>query len=263
MSPYYRPKRTRNIYKPQASKPFKLSRSKIDLFIECPRCFYVDRRLGVGRPPSFPFNLNSAVDTLLKKEFDHYRAKREPHPLMTENGIDARPHHVDQLDKWRQNFTGVEYLHVSTNLLIHGAIDDLWINGKKELIVVDYKATSNKERIDRLNDTWHISYKRQIEIYQWLIVKNGFRVSNTGYFVYCNGRTNRESFEQRLEFDINLIPYEGDYSWIERTITEAHNCLNGSIVPEGRWNCDYCRYRDAAYEVVEGHLEHQQGLPGF
>jgi len=81
MSEYYNPQRTRNIYDPQDSKSFKISRSKIDLFIECPRCFYLDRRLGIGRPPGFPFTLNTAVDALLKQEFDVYRAKGEAHRL--------------------------------------------------------------------------------------------------------------------------------------------------------------------------------------
>ena len=81
MSKYYNPKNTRNIFKPESKEPFRLSRSKIELFIDCPRCFYLDRRLGTGRPPGFPFSLNSAVDTLLKKEFDIHRAKGAPHPL--------------------------------------------------------------------------------------------------------------------------------------------------------------------------------------
>ena len=70
MSKYYTGKRTRNLFDPTSKEPFRLSRSKIDLFISCPRCFYQDRRLGVAQPPGYPFNLNSAVDTLLKKEFD-------------------------------------------------------------------------------------------------------------------------------------------------------------------------------------------------
>ena len=70
MSLYYNPQRTRNLYDPNDSQPFRLSRSKLELFLECPRCFYLDRVRGIGRPPGFPFNLNSAVDTLLKKEFD-------------------------------------------------------------------------------------------------------------------------------------------------------------------------------------------------
>ena len=74
--------RSRNIYKPNDENPFKLSRSKVDNFISCKRCFYIDRRLGVGHPPGFPFNINSAVDELLKKEFDQYREAGKPHPYM-------------------------------------------------------------------------------------------------------------------------------------------------------------------------------------
>jgi hypothetical protein len=99
MSEYYNPKRTRNLYDPNSAEPFKLSRTKIDLFLNCPRCFYIDRRLGVGQPPGFPFALNSAVDKLLKKEFDIFRTKGEPHPLITENGVVARPVSHEELDK--------------------------------------------------------------------------------------------------------------------------------------------------------------------
>ena len=126
MSKYYKGKCSRNIYTPDSPQPFKLSRSKIDLFRECARCFYVDRRLGVGRPPGFSFTLNSAVDALLKKEFDLHRAEGTKHPLMEQYDINAVPIPHEDLDTWRHNFTGVQYLHEPTNLLIFGAIDDLW-----------------------------------------------------------------------------------------------------------------------------------------
>lgn len=116
MSEYYKGKRTRNIYDPASKEPFKLSRSKIDLFVECPRCFYIDRRLGVGRPPGYPFTLNSAVDALLKKEFDLLRASGEAHPLMKQYKIDAVPAKHEMLNEWRENFKGVQYLHEPTNL---------------------------------------------------------------------------------------------------------------------------------------------------
>jgi hypothetical protein len=91
MSKYYNGKRTRNIYDPDSKEPFRLSRSKIDLFVECPRCFYLDRRMGIGRPPGYPFSLNVAVDTLLKKEFDTHRCNKTAHPLMKAFGLDAVP----------------------------------------------------------------------------------------------------------------------------------------------------------------------------
>src|SRR5208283_1962828 len=98
-SQYYNSQRVKNLYNPHSSEPFKLSRSKIDLFSQCPRCFYFDRKLGVDRPPGFPFALNSAVDALLKQEFDIYRANGRKHPLIEKYGVDAQPVPHKDLDK--------------------------------------------------------------------------------------------------------------------------------------------------------------------
>lgn len=242
MSGYYNSQRVRGLYGEDAKTPFKLSRSKIDLFLNCPRCFYFDRKLGIGRPPGFPFALNSAVDHLLKLEFDIHRAKGTKHPLIEKYGVDAIPVAHKDLDKWRYNFTGIQFLHKPTNLLIFGAIDDLWQNSKGEYIVVDYKATSKDEEINDLNKDWQIGYKRQMEIYQWLLRQNGFNVSSTGYFVYCNGKTDKKAFDAKLEFDITLISYTGDDSWVENTIIDLHKCLNAGEIPQASPECDYCNY---------------------
>ncbi|MBI5420742.1 MAG: PD-(D/E)XK nuclease family protein [Parcubacteria group bacterium] len=178
---------------------WKLSRSKIDLFLECPRCFYMDNKLGVKRVPGFPFALNSAVDYLLKQEFDTHRARGEQHPLQKEYGIDAKPAPHNELDEWRRNFGGVKHVHVPTGLVVTGAIDDLWIDSKGEYIVVDYKATAKEEAVKELDKEWQNSYKRQMEVYQWLLRRNGLQVSDTGYFVYCTGRLDRVAFD-------NMIP---------------------------------------------------------
>lgn len=256
MSQYYNSQRTRGLYQPGVKEPFKLSRSKIDLFLECPRCFYYDRRLGVGRPPGFPFTLNKAVDTLLKQEFDLHRANGTKHPLMEKYGVDALPIPHEDLEKWRHNFTGVQYLHQPTNLLIFGAIDDLWAKpplnlplrkGEKspELMVVDYKATAKDEKITELDKDWQEGYKRQMEVYQWLLRQNGYKVSDTGYFVYCNGRADAKAFDGKLEFEVTLIPYVGDDSWVEKSIFEIHQCLNSDKIPPGNSGCDYCDYVEA------------------
>lgn len=250
MSRFYNPHRSRNLYVPDADKPFKLSRSKIDLFVECPRCFYIDRRLGTGRPPGFPFNLNSAVDVLLKKEFDTHRAAGMQHPLLEKYGVDARPVAHDQLDEWRENFKGVQYLHEPTNLIITGAIDDLWQDSAGQYIVVDYKATSKREPITALDQGWHSGYKRQMEVYQWLLRRNGYEVSDTGYFVYCNGRRDEAAFDGKLEFDVTLIVYEGSDVWIESTLEKIHVCLNDKLVPAAKPDCDYCAYIDAVGKVT-------------
>lgn len=232
------------LYNPGSPEPFKLSRSKLELFLECPRCFYLDRRLGVGRPPGFPFTLNAAVDYLLKKEFDIHRAQGSAHPLMKTYGIEAVPFAHEKIDEWRENFKGVGHLHRPTNLYIYGAVDDIWINDKKELLVVDYKATSARNGVD-INAEYRNAFKRQMEIYTWLLRQNGFKVSPTGYFVYANGDKDKAAFDGRLEFKVEIIPYKGSDDWVEGTILDAKKCLEGEM-PSATETCEYCAYRQAA-----------------
>lgn len=247
MSLFYKPRRSSNFFDPKSKTPFKLSRFKIELFLECPRCFYLDRRLGIDRPSGPSFSLNSAVDTLLKKEFDIHRAGKKTHFLMESYGLDAIPFSHPKIEDWRNVFKGIQVLHSPTNLLIYGAIDDIWINKKKDLFIVDYKATSTEKEIT-LDDKWKQVYKRQMEVYQWLARNSadfkGYNISKTGYFVYCNGRKDSKAFDGKLEFDIKLIPYNGNADWVEKEIINAKNCLMQNNIPQMNEDCDFCRWRE-------------------
>ncbi len=225
---------------------WKLSRSKIELFTNCPRCFYMDNKLGIKRPSMPAFLINTAVDHQLKNEFDAYRRAGKAHPFQEEFNIDAIPAPHEQLDKWRENFEGVTYFHEPTGLLVSGAIDDLWINPKTgEYIVVDYKATAKESPKTELNDGWDNAYRKQMEIYQWLLRHNGLKVSDTGYFVYCTGRHNQDTFDKVIEFDVVLIPYTGNDSWVEGTLLEIKKCLDSSEIPAAGQGCEYCMWWNA------------------
>ncbi len=252
MSNYYKGKRSRNLFDPLSKEPFKISRSKLDLFMNCPRCFYIDRRLGLGQPPGYPFNLNSAVDALLKKEFDHYRERQEPHPLFVEHGLDLIPFQHEKMDEWRDSLRrGITFSIEGKNIVITGGVDDVWLNTQtKEIHIADYKATS-KNGVISLDADWQIGYKRQAEVYQWLFRKNGFNVSNTAYFVYCNGKTDRDSFNCRLEFDVSLIPYVGNSNWVDQTVNAAYMCLTSEVLPNHSEKCDFCTYSKAISEIAK------------
>lgn len=240
--------RNRNLFDPNSPEPYRLSRSRLENFIRCPRCFYLDRRLGLDRPSMPGFTLNMAVDVLLKKEFDLYRAKAEPHPLMKEGGVDAVPFRHPDLDVWRENFKGLAYHHKPSNLIITGAVDDLWVTPAGRLIVVDYKATSKEGEVT-LEDEWKDGYKRQMEIYQWTLRGMGFDVEETGYFVYANGRRDLEGFNGVLRFSLQLIPYRADASWVEGAVTAASACLKADALPAANPACEFCDYRSKVRTV--------------
>lgn len=247
----------RGVYNKKATKPFRVSRSKIELFKQCSRCFWLETHLGIKRPDSPPFNINKTIDELFKKEFDSYRKKQQPHPLQVEFQVDAVPFAHDQLDEWRENFVGVQYHHEPTNLVVFGAVDDIW-HKDGELIVVDYKATSKSREVG-IDSDWQIAYKRQMEIYQWLLRQNGFKVNDTGYFVYTNARIDVEKFADTLEFRTKVIPYTGQDDWVEPTLVEMKQCLESEHMPTVGsaamgGECNFCSYARARTELTLQHI---------
>ena len=230
---------------------WRLSRSKLELFLDCQLCFYLDNKLGVARPRGPSFTLNIAVDALLKKEFDIHRAVGSTHPLMEAYGLSGVvPFKHELMGTWRENFEGIEYADPDTGLVVSGAVDDVWKDAAGDLIVVDYKATSKEGKIESLSDSsWEEQYRRQMEIYQWLLRRNGFSVSSTGYFVYVNGRTDKKAFDGKLEFDVTLIPMRGDDSWVHDAIVRAKACLDSGSLPPPSPTCEHCAYRKNARDV--------------
>lgn len=242
MSGFYKPDRNPNWN--YGGDRWRLSRSKISLFLECPRCFYIDNKLGTARPPGYPFNLNSAVDALLKKEFDGHRAAHTTHPLMKKYGLDAIPLSHPKMDEWRDSLKGGIVCNHETGMTVCGGVDDIWVTPHDELIVVDYKATSKDAQITELDQDWHDGYKRQVEVYQWLLRRNGFTVHDTAYFVYANASKDKEAFDAKLEFEVTLVPYRGNDGWVEGTLSEIKACLESDELPVNSPDCDFCRYRE-------------------
>ncbi len=258
-------KYARDLYNPLSDKPYKLSRSRIDNYLNCPRCFYLHERKGIKAPSGPQLTLNNAVDNLYKNEFDIFRKEKKPHPIMIKNNIDCTPYNNRNLEIWRNAFKGIEWYDKNTNLLIFGGIDDIWINKNEELHIVDYKATAKKLFSPNFDTGWEVCYKRQLEIYQWLFRKNGFKVSNIGYIVYANGKSNEKEFGCNLKFDEFLYPLECNTEWVDQIIQDIYKCLNSEDLPKSGkgWNgegCEQCDYKKKLAVLMKEHIEKKKLL---
>lgn len=249
----YRQRSKKYRYDPDSDKPFRISRFRMERFLECPRCFYLDRRLGLDRPGMPGWPLNAAVDHLLKNEFDLLRENGQKHALMKEYGIDAVPFDHPKLPDWRDDhykYKGICTLHKETDLELCGIIDDIWINSNEELHIVDYKSTSTSKEIS-LDDEYKQGYKKQVEWYQWIFRQKGFNVSDTAYFVYANGLKGDRVFDAQIEFKLEILTHQGDDSWVEPTIYEMKECLDNETIPQADPECEYCKYRELIKKKVE------------
>jgi hypothetical protein len=231
---------------------WRLSRSKIDFFFECPRCFYLDNKLGTKRP-SFPsFNLNIAVDELFKKEFDVHRQAKTAHPIMKKYGVDAIPFLHKNMDMWRDPFVGIEYTEPETGLVVSGGVDDIWVTKDNTLIIVDYKSTSKAGSITELSDSpWDQQYTRQLGVYRWLLEQNGFTVAQTGYLVYANASKDVDAFDDTLTFETTLVPVDTDTAWIVPTLRKIKTCLDSETLPTIGESCEFCPYREASGKKLQ------------
>ena len=245
--------RHRSIFDPGNPGPYELSRSRIENYVKCPACFYLQQVKAV-RFPSIPsFLINEATDVLLKRDFDKYREAQTTHPYLQAIGMrHLVPYQHEDFEKWTQSLHfGAEgrmnTIHDESNIKLGGGLDDVWLNTETgKLHIVDYKSTSQKTEGKQitLDDQWKASYKRQMDMYVWIMRRKGFDVSSTGYFLYCDGdRFGEYDFlgteDAVMHFKMSLIPYETSTNWIEPTLMEIRQCLTQEQIPEHSDVCEF------------------------
>lgn len=218
------------------SKSLRISRSGLKLFLDCPRCFWLDTHHKIKRPPSFPYTLSSAVDFLVKQEFDKYRKEGTLPPVFKNENIDAKLFNGPQLPEWRENFKGVSYIDEDLDATLYGAVDDLLEFSDGSISVIDYKSTGSKE-INIYND-----YRQQMDIYSYLISRNGLEANPNAYFVYYIVDKTGGGFENTLPFREELRKVDVEYSWVPEVFERAVLTARLSKSPAPSMDCKHCDY---------------------
>jgi len=268
-------KRHRGKFDPQNLEPYEISRSRIENFVKCPACFYLQQVKKIEFPSIPGFNINEATDILLKRDFDDCREKGITHQFLEKQGHGHLiPFQHKNFELWTQSLHyGAEgrfhTVHKESNLKVGGGLDDVWLNTKtQQLHIVDYKSTSVKKEGKgvTLDDPWKASYKRQMDLYVWVMRRLGFETSDVGYFLYCDGdRFTRKSFlnseDAIMYFKMSLIPYVVDQDWIEPTLHAIRRTLEQPNSPPHNIYCEYGKFLDA---VKHQNIDKSQGsLPIF
>ena len=214
-------------------KPFQLSPNSLNLFLECPHCFWLDKKKRIKRPQPFPYALNSAVDQLLKQEFDSFRAKGEPHPLLVEHNIEAKLFpNQHMLNQWRSNFVGIRYHDVDLNATLFGAVDDVLEFPDGKLAPLDYKSTGSS--VPNVYDRFQI----QMDVYTFLLEKNGFQTPRKGYLAfYVVDKKN--GFGDRLPFKKEIQEIETNPSDVPILFRDAVMILKKDTPPPHSEDCDF------------------------
>ena len=214
-------------------KEIKLSPNSLNLFLECPRCFWLEKREKIRRPPPYPYALNMAVDILLKKEFDQYRKKGEKHPLLIANNIPAKLFpNQELLKQWRSNFSGIRYYDSNLDATLFGAVDDVLEFEDGKLAPLDYKSTGSK--VANVYDRFQL----QMDTYTYLLEKNGFSTTKKGYLAFYIVER-EDGFKDRLPFKKELHEIETNPSDIPELFEDAVSLLRKEDPPPHNSDCPF------------------------
>ena len=225
-----------------AEKAIQLSPNSLNLFLECPHCFWLDKNMGIKRPPPYAFALNSAVDGLLRDEFDTYRAKKIPHPLLKENGIKAHFFSNQKLlNQWRNNLAGIRYFDEELRATLFGAVDDVLEFDDGKIAPLDYKSTGSTAAnvYDR--------FQLQLDTYTFLMEKNGFKTPRKGYLAFYIVDKSK-GFLDRLPFRKEMVEIETNPGDVYEIFKDAVEVLKKETPPKHSSDCQYKKWLDGAEE---------------
>ena len=215
------------------NKPIQLSPNSLNLYLECPHCFWLDKKQGIKRPPPYPYALNAAVDLLLKEEFDKYRKKKELHPLLVVYNIPAKLFpNQELLNEWRNNFKGIRYYDAELDATLFGAVDDILEFTDGKLAPLDYKSTGSKVA------TVYDRFQLQMDVYTFLLEKNGYKTVRKGCLAfYVVDKEN--GFADRLPFKKEIHMIDTDPSYVSGIFKEAVELLRKDMPPPHNQDCKF------------------------
>lgn len=205
---------------------------------ECPRCFWLYKNKGIGRPKGYPYTLSIAIDQLLKAEFDGFREKGLLHPVLVgHNGLDEVKlfDNSEQLRKWRNNFEGLKYHDKNLDATLFGAVDDMLEFPDGSLAVIDYKSSGAKEI------TVYDDYKMQMDVYTYILEQLGYKTARKGYFVfYIVDKAN--GFNGRLPFRGEIREVETNPDYVGDMFAKAVELARSDIPPPSNPECGHCNF---------------------
>ena len=212
----------------------KLSPSKLNLYLECPLCFWLSEK-GVHRP-SGPFpSLPGGMDRKLKVYFDKYRKEGKLPPELKGKVEGKLYDNMSDMDAWRNARKGLSFTDEKGNIL-SGAIDDCLFDGKN-FMIIDFKTYGGSE----IKDEKIAFYQNQLDCYALLFEKNGLSHPGFAYLIFFMPMEVKEN--GIVEFRIEVKKVMVDSSRALKTFGDAVKIARGKR-PKKHSECKFCAWAD-------------------
>jgi len=222
----------------KTNKNYKLSPSSLNLFEDCPKCFYFSIVKNIKRPSGIFPSLGSGMDRVLKEHFDRFMEKGELPPELREKKLAEGCYLFNDKEKlktWRNYFKGIRYSDKESGTVLMGAIDNLLVKDGK-LIVLDYKTRGYPLKKDT-----HTYYQTQMDLYNLLLRKNNYQTEDYAFLLFYYPNTINETGEFLFNTELVKLPTAPEKG--EELFKNAIRILKSEKSLESIADCEFCKLR--------------------
>lgn len=218
-----------------------ISASKLNLFLECPKCYWLQEVKKISRPRGIIASLMGGMDRVIKDWYDNHRPTL---PIEVQGAIEGTLYpDLNKLKQWRNWRSGLSCI-VDNRVKLIGALDDLIVQGEADStlhIPFDIKTKGYEPKTDGSE-----YYQNQLDCYSLLLSSNGMKAADFSYLAYYHPfNTNGFDVSQDvigIYFKVKVFKLETNPKRAKETILKALDCLSGPE-PTETPGCEYCRYR--------------------
>ena len=204
----------------------RLSPSSLNLFLECPRCFWLYLNRKIERPRIPVATITTGLDRVVKEYFDIYRTKNILPPIL-KGKVPGKL--ISNLPKkgW------LEYLDTKVNAKLGGYLDECLDLGSSFYAALDHKTRGSAP------SQIHSSYQLQMDAYTFLLEQNKFSTKRIAYIVYYF--PNKINENNNFIFEVSVKEIKTNPERVKKVFYEAINIIRGPI-PKINESCNFCKW---------------------
>lgn len=221
------------------------SPSSLNVFRDCPRCFYLEKIEKIKRPRGIFPSIPTGIDLVMKFFDDQRRVDGRVPEFISAVIPGAKLFENQGVMELMRSWNSTPLKYEAESYYITGGLDELLVTADGRYIPADYKTKGSPLR----NDADPAKYDQfQMDTYGLLLQSSGYPIKGTAALMFVSPRVVLEGVTELkfpLQFNIQVyeIPIEP-----ERAIAvanEAALCLNGKMPLPGP-KCEYCPYINSA-----------------
>ncbi|MCX8082980.1 MAG: PD-(D/E)XK nuclease-like domain-containing protein [bacterium] len=211
----------------EKSKKIFLSPATINIYRECPRCFYLHMKYAIKRPRGPMPSIATGLDSILKNYFKYYRSIKELPPELKK---EMSGHLIEKLKP-------TYYRDIKDGYCLLGKLDDCLVTERETYIPLDHKTRAS------IAEDIHPAYQLQMELYCILLEGNGMKTEDIAYILYYYPLSvSPEEGVDSIKFGMDIKKVKVDIKNAIAIIEDAIGCLEQNRVPEASEDCEYCKW---------------------